>query len=205
MLTTVLRFSVAVLGIALADQALAHHATGGETPQTALQGLVSGLAHPVIGPDHLAFVVGIGVLSAFVRSGWALPAVFLTAGAAGTALHLGAHALPAGELLVAVSVLLMGAALLARRGTPLVLLSGLCGFGGLVHGYALAESIVGAQAAPLWSYLFGVAVVQLVLSLAIREGMRVWLARSRRTADGAIVAASLCILAVGTAMPLLAA
>ncbi|PKO63289.1 MAG: urease accessory protein UreJ, partial [Betaproteobacteria bacterium HGW-Betaproteobacteria-17] len=35
--------------------ALAHHPMGGMTPQTLSQGLLSGLGHPVIGLDHLAF------------------------------------------------------------------------------------------------------------------------------------------------------
>ena len=42
----------------------AHHAMGGTTPQTLAQGLLSGLAHPVIGLDHLAFTVAAGLLAA---------------------------------------------------------------------------------------------------------------------------------------------
>jgi urease accessory protein len=42
----------------------AHHAMGGTTPQTLAQGLLSGLAHPVIGLDHLAFTLAAGLLAA---------------------------------------------------------------------------------------------------------------------------------------------
>ena len=85
-----------------AGPALAHHPMGGQTPSTALEGLLSGLAHPVIGPDHLAFVVGVGILSAFVRRGWILPVAFLCLGAIGTAIHLGGAGVPGAEVLVAV-------------------------------------------------------------------------------------------------------
>ena len=41
--------------------ASAHHIMGGEMPSTFGQGLLSGLGHPVIGPDHLAFLIAVGV------------------------------------------------------------------------------------------------------------------------------------------------
>ena len=44
-----------------ATPALAHHPMGGEVPQTFWHGLLSGFGHPVIGIDHLAFVVAIGL------------------------------------------------------------------------------------------------------------------------------------------------
>jgi len=47
--------------LSTAQQAIAHHATGGNTPSNF--GRVSiRLAHPVIGLDHFAFVVAIGCL-----------------------------------------------------------------------------------------------------------------------------------------------
>lgn len=42
-----------VSAFALARPALAHHAMGNTTPNTFAEGLVSGLAHPIIGLDHL--------------------------------------------------------------------------------------------------------------------------------------------------------
>jgi urease accessory protein len=37
---------------------------GGDLPETHWLGLLSGLAHPVIGIDHLVFVLGVGIWSA---------------------------------------------------------------------------------------------------------------------------------------------
>src|ERR1044071_6160591 len=41
--------------------ASAHHVMGGKMPTTFAEGFLSGLGHPVIGPDHLAFLLAIGV------------------------------------------------------------------------------------------------------------------------------------------------
>ena len=46
---------------------LAHHPNGGETPSNFIQGFLSGLGHPVIGIDHLVFVVAIGLLAALSK------------------------------------------------------------------------------------------------------------------------------------------
>ena len=52
--------AVVWMGFLMAPQpALAHHALGGRIPSNFFEGFLSGLAHPVIGLDHLAFVVAI--------------------------------------------------------------------------------------------------------------------------------------------------
>src|SRR5258708_9875864 len=43
----------------LIDPALAHHVMGGQVPVTFRDGLLSGLAHPIIGIDHFAAVVAV--------------------------------------------------------------------------------------------------------------------------------------------------
>ena len=196
---------VALVGaaIAAAGPAFAHHAMDGETPTTLAQGFLSGLAHPVIGPDHLAFVVGIGILSAFMRRGWTLPAIFLLAGAFGTALHLGGIGVPGAELLVALSVLLAGLAIWLHGRTPLAIAAALCGFGGMVHGYVQAESIVGAEPSPLGAYLAGLALVQLGIALGVREATRRLVQIRPVMATRLTMAASAAVALVGiAALPL---
>jgi urease accessory protein len=156
------RIGLAAAGLLAATPALAHHAMGGETPQTLSQGLLSGLAHPIIGGDHLAFLVVVALL-AFALSGigrWLAPAAFVGGTIAGTLIHAQAVALPAAELLVAASLLFGGALVLSARrlraSTLLVLLAG----AGVLHGYAYGESIVGAEQTVLGGYLAGFALVQ---------------------------------------------
>ena len=49
--------------VGLQAPAWAHHAMDMALPQTFSQGLLSGLGHPVIGIDHLAAIVGVGMLA----------------------------------------------------------------------------------------------------------------------------------------------
>lgn len=171
--TVPVRAGVAAAGLLAAAPALAHHPMGGETPQTLTQGLLSGLAHPVIGLDHLAFLV-VAALLAFTLSGvarWLAPAAFVGGTIGGTLIHVQALDLPAAELLVAASVLLGGALVLSARrlgaGSLLLLLAG----AGLLHGYAYGESIVGADQVVLGGYLAGFAVIQYAVIAGLVLGL----------------------------------
>lgn len=164
--------SVSALFVAaMPAAAFAHHVMDGALPATPLQGLLSGLGHPVIGLDHLAALVAVGCVASLLPAGALLALGFVIAGLAGVALHLGAFTLPAVEPLVAISVLALGlfAALALRRVVPAAILFGLAGF---VHGYALAESIIGAEPAPLYAYLAGLAIIQFALAVALTLGFR---------------------------------
>jgi urease accessory protein len=57
--------------------AYAHHAMDYEAPAHLLEGFVSGLAHPVIGLDHLLFVIAIGAACYFFGRRAASPALFI--------------------------------------------------------------------------------------------------------------------------------
>ena len=43
--------------------AIAHHPMGGNTPSTLWEGLLSGVGHPIIGFDHLAFIVAMAFVT----------------------------------------------------------------------------------------------------------------------------------------------
>jgi urease accessory protein len=47
--------------LANAGTASAHHLMGGKIPSSFAEGVASGLGHPIIGPDHLAFLIALGV------------------------------------------------------------------------------------------------------------------------------------------------
>ena len=59
---------------------------------------MSGMGHPVIGIDHLAFVIAAGLVAALMRRGVLVPIVFVLGSLAGTGIHLQALDLPAPEL-----------------------------------------------------------------------------------------------------------
>lgn len=154
-------------GLLVATPALAHHAMDGETPTTLVQGLLSGLGHPVIGLDHLAALIGVGLVSSRFPRGLTLPVFWIVAMAAGVGIHLASADIPQVELLVALSVVIIGIAATLRATLSYALIAGLFAAGGLVHGYALGESIIGAEAAPLGGYLVGLVTVQTALTTGI--------------------------------------
>jgi urease accessory protein len=69
---------------------------------------------------------------------------------------------------------------------------------GLVHGYALGESIVGAEASPLVAYLLGLLVMQTAIGVAVYAAVRS-LARWPARTTGLTVAGLLVALAGGIA------
>lgn len=146
--------------MAIALPAFAHHPFGGEVPQTFFQGFLSGLGHPVVGPDHLAFVIAVGLLATVVAGGRWVPTAFVGATLVGTGLHLAGLDLPAPELVISVSVVIFGALAVMRDRLNAGVVCLLAAIAGLFHGYAYGEAVVGAEAAPLVAYLVGFAGVQ---------------------------------------------
>jgi urease accessory protein len=169
--------AAAVLLAFAAEPALAHHVMEGRLPATFTQGLLSGLGHPIIGLDHFAAVVAVGCLAGMHRAGPALALAFVVAMMAGAGLHLQGASLPGAELIVALSVLLLGGVLL--RATPLRVSAALVVFVlvGALHGYALGESIYGAERTPLTAYLIGLAVIQSAIALGALFVARIVIAR----------------------------
>lgn len=165
--------TVALAALVSADPAFAHHAMDGQVPNTLATGLISGLAHPVIGLDHLAFILAAGLLSAPRARGLVLPLAFVIASALGTLLHVNGIDLPAGEIGVAVSVLLLGVLLVTPRRIEDGLFAAILALSGLFHGYAFGESIVGAEATPLVSYFAGLALIQYVIAAGTVAAWRV--------------------------------
>jgi hypothetical protein len=107
-----------------------------------------------------------------------MPLAFLAAGAVGASLHLAGVDLPGAEIAVALSVLALGGLILWRRTLPALRLAALFAAAGLFHGHALAESIVGAEPAPLAAYFVGLVAVQYAIALAAMLAAR-WIAAER--------------------------
>jgi len=159
----VLIFGLAAVMLAIPAQA--HHMTGGRLPANWFEGFLSGLAHPVIGLDHFAFIVAAGLLATTKRNGIWIPVSFVLAALAGTGIHLLRLDLPGTEIFVALSVLMFGLLLALPNHLSLSLMIGLSAIAGIFHGYAYGESIVGAEMSPLVAYLLGFTTIQLAIAL----------------------------------------
>ena len=159
-----LPLAAALLGVAvLAFQppAQAHHLlefTG--LQPSPLTGFLSGLAHPVIGPDHLLFLLALSLAGLLHRGRWML--ALLAAGLTGSAVGLVLPGLPAQELWLALTLLLEAVVLLQQRSVAWLLPAI------ALHGYALSASVLGWSSAPVAFYLLGLLLSQgALLTLAL--------------------------------------
>lgn len=160
--------------------AWAHHFMDGGLPQTLMQGLLSGIGHPLIGADHAAFIVAAGFFLALIPRGmWGVLAL-IAGSLAGAALHLAGVDLPWGEVGVALSVILIGGLVMARRRIPLSWLAVGMALAGVLHGHAYAETIFGAEPTPLAAYLIGFSLTQLGVATAAFLAHR-WLIAARES------------------------
>ncbi len=151
--------------LALPEAASAHHVleiTG--LPPTPVNGLLSGLAHPVLGPDHLLFLLALSLVGLRRRGAWMLG--LLAVGLLGSGLGLVLPGLPGSEALVALSLVLL-ALVLQGRLPSLLLLPAFA-----LHGYVLSSSVLGWSAFPLATYLLGLLLSQGLLLLLALTGLR---------------------------------
>ena len=150
--------------------ALAHHpfAMAEGLELSPLMGLVSGIGHPLLGPDHLLFLLAIGFVGLQRPMAWVLP--LLAAGLLGSAIAQGlplAEAVaPWAEALVALTLVLAGVVALGKV-SPAALVPAM----GL-HGYLLGGTVVGAEPTPLLAYMLGLLISQGVLLLMVTAGSR---------------------------------
>jgi urease accessory protein len=174
-MTALLRRPAAILFamiVMAGHPALAHHPMGGRTPSNFFEGFLSGLGHPIIGIDHLAFLIAVGVVVGIAALNLVLPLVFVGMSAVGVLIHVKGLNIPAAEMLVAGSVILAGA-LLAYGARIMPLAWGaLFALAGLLHGYAFGEAVAGAEATPIVAYLLGLVVIQGAIVIGIAYAMQ---------------------------------
>ena len=100
--------AVLALVIIAANPAMAHHPLNGLPMETFTHGILSGIGHPVLGFDHLFFILAAGILAAV--SGYALvaPMALLAGVLSGVLLSLSGAGLPALEPIIALSIVIVG-------------------------------------------------------------------------------------------------
>ncbi|GAB5468098.1 MAG: HupE/UreJ family protein [Rhodospirillales bacterium] len=153
-----------------ATPALAHHPLGGMPMETFAQGLLSGIGHPLLGFDHLFFVIAVGVAALYTGFPKSAPAAYIAAMLVGCLLMSFGVGLPIKEMVIGLSLLVVGAVVLSGRALGLVPALLLFGLFGLFHGSAFGDSIAGQEAsigtAVLLGYLIGLGVLQYAIALA---------------------------------------
>jgi urease accessory protein len=178
--------------LALFAQPLYAHTTG-----HAFSGFGSGLAHPLLGADHLLAMLAVGVWAAHLRGRavWLLPSTFVAALLIGLQLGLGSGAVPLIEPMMATSLLVLGLLIaLQLRFAPSAAMTIVAAFG-LVHGHAHGIEMVGA----LVPYAAGMSLASALLHGAgIGLGLLLQGARSKlyRFSGAAVAVAGAALLLV---------
>jgi urease accessory protein len=110
-------------------------------------GFLAGVAHPVLGPDHVVAMVAVGMWGAQLGAPaiWVLPVTFPLVMALGGVLGAAGVPVPGIEIGIAVSAIVLGAMVLLAARPPLwiagVLISVFAVFHGHAHGAELPQSV----------------------------------------------------------------
>lgn len=101
-------------------------------------GLTAGFTHPLFGPDHLLAMVSVGIWGAQLGTPaiWMLPIGFPLIMAAGGALGVAGIPLPATELLIALSVLILGLVIARADRLPVAAAFVIVAIFAVAHGHA---------------------------------------------------------------------
>jgi urease accessory protein len=144
--------TVAITVLATASPAFAHEGTG------VAGGFLSGFLHPILGRDHVAAMVAVGLWGAFLRAPaiWLLPIVFPLVMAFGGALGIAGVPLPAVETGIAASAVVLGVMVLAGARPPLWVAVLIVGTFAIFHGHAHGTEL--PAAADAVSYAAGFVI-----------------------------------------------
>ncbi|MGA0333526.1 MAG: HupE/UreJ family protein [Kiritimatiellia bacterium] len=139
-------------------------------------GFLTGMAHPVLGFDHLLAMVSVGILSAQMggRAIWAVPAAFVCMMLVGGVMGMEGNPLFPVELGISFSVFALGIALAAEKKLPPGLAMIFVGVFALFHGHAHGAEMPSLARPVLYALGFmagtaGIHVFGVILGLISRE------------------------------------
>jgi len=175
--TWLLPVSAAGLLLLAAAPASAHHLMElfHQQEPTPLAGLLSGLGHPLLGPDHLLFLLALALVGLQRSSRWMLS--LLAVGLLGSLVGLMSPQLPGAELLVALTLVVEGLVVVGRLPAALLVPSF------ALHGYVLSAAVIGWEPTAIGAYIVGLLLSQgtlLLLSLGVMRQTAMALAPSTR-------------------------
>jgi len=122
-------------------------------------GFLSGFKHPISGLDHILAMVSVGLWGAQLGAAaiWLLPVTFPIVMAFGGFLGLIGVPFPGVEVGIAMSALLLGAAVMSQWRPPLVAAAALVGVFALFHGHAHGAELPPGESGLLYSVGFVIA------------------------------------------------
>lgn len=150
---------ILLMGGVFAGVAMAHQGVG------IAGGFGAGFMHPILGWDHVAAMVAVGLWGAFLGNPaiWILPVVFPMVMVVGGSLGVAGVALPAVETGIATSAVILGLMVALAARPPLWVAALIVGAFAIFHGHAHGTELP-ATASPL-AYSLGFVVATGLLHL----------------------------------------
>lgn len=122
-------------------------------------GFLAGLVHPVSGLDHVIAMVAVGLWGAVLGPPaiWVLPVAFPLVMAVGGLMALLGLPVPAVEVGIALSAIVLGMMVLAELRPPLAVAAAIVAFFAIFHGHAHGRELPAGTSALLYSLGFVIA------------------------------------------------
>jgi urease accessory protein len=174
--------------LALAAPAFAHTGAG------AVHGFAAGFWHPLMGADHLAAMIAIGLWASQIggRALWAAPVSFVALLTLGGALGMQGEGLGAVETMIVASVIVLGLLVVLRAQPGVIAMAAVAGLFGVFHGVAHGAEMPG-DASGLRYALGFVAATALLHATGIVAGLTL----SRTLSGGGLRAAGAAVALFG--------
>jgi urease accessory protein len=173
--------SMVLVTLAFAAPAQAHHLMDlTRMAPSPLTGFLSGLAHPILGPDHLLFLCALSLVGLRQRASWLV--ALLASAFVGSLVGLFLPGLPLAEAAVALTLVLV-ALIWFQRWPKGLLLPAIA-----LHGYVLSAAVIGWSQGPQIFYGLGLILSQsilLLLALTLLRSLADGLSPQRRAFIGA--------------------
>ena len=159
-------------------------------------GFASGLAHPMLGLDHLVAMLAVGVLAALLggHARWTVPGSFLAGMLVFGLIGVGGAESALAEHLIIASIILLGSAMALTLRLPLAVIATFAAVFGAAHGYAHGSEGTGHT-----DYLLGFMLATAALHGA-GFALGAWIARRGAwviRGSGGVVALAGVALAIG--------
>ena len=174
-----------VLSLVFSTSAYAHEGAG------LTGGFANGFMHPLLGLDHVAAMVAVGLWGAVLGKPaiWVLPVVFPLVMAFGGALGVIGVPLPGVEIGIALSALILGCMVLLAVRPPIWIAALIVGIFAVFHGHAHGTELPDATNALAYSLGFVIATGLLHLCGILISLLSHWPAgRAVVRAGGAVIA-----------------
>lgn len=191
-----MRFLLLAFAAVLPTAALAHTGAGDTS------GFSHGFLHPLGGADHLLAMVAVGLFAAHLRGRalWLVPGAFVVMMAAGGALGAAGVGVPHVETGIALSVMVLGAAIAGGLSVPTAVAMTLAGFFAIFHGHAHGAEMPAAASGLAYGAGFVLATAALhaagiALGIGLGRMQGATALRLRQAAGGGATLAGVGLLA----------